>query len=65
MATQWEYKSVALAPKGRFIPTFETGDLEELLNSLGRDGWELVTILGDEGTANMKFQLIAVFKRPR
>lgn len=65
MATQWEYKSVALAPKGSFIPRFESADLDELLNSLGREGWELVTVLGDEGTAIMKFQLLAVFKRPR
>ena len=50
MAKRWEYKIVNLDPKGSFV-TDEAK--EELLNTLGQEGWELITIF-ESATAYLK-----------
>ncbi|MDR2930413.1 MAG: DUF4177 domain-containing protein [Propionibacteriaceae bacterium] len=49
--TSWEYATVPL-----LIHT-----TKQILDSWGKDGWELVTVLVGEGGSNP----IAYFKRPR
>ena len=53
---KWEYKL-------HEFPLSEIGYYHALLNSLGAEGWELVTIVSGVGTAGS--QHLAVFKRPK
>ncbi len=38
MAERWQYKSVSITPE-------EQGQLDEILNSYGQAGWELVSVV--------------------
>lgn len=51
--TRWEYHVLFLAAAR------EIGQVEDALNQLGRDGWELVTV--DDAGENAK---VFFFKRP-
>ena len=65
MATHWEYKSVALAAHGFLGGKLDLAAFESLLNSMGRDGWELVNAFDTNYGQGATRDVIAVFKRPR
>ena len=59
---QWEYKSITYKGGGSFGITATAADVEEQMNQLGNDGWELAAALAPPtgGTAN-----VLIFKRPK
>ena len=65
MATQWEYKTVALTAGGFLGGLLDRQKFEELLNALGRDGWELVNAFDTNSYQGATRDVVAVFKRPR
>lgn len=65
VATQWEYRTVALTAGGFLGGLLDRPKFEELLNSLGRDGWELVNAFDTNYGQGATRDVIAVFKRQR
>lgn len=55
--TRWEYKVIGIKPANvlKFLP--EPEQIEERLNPLGRDGWELVSVIGGSGVISLAFCL--------
>ena len=62
---KWEYRTVKLHAKQGWGGEFDAQAFDRLLNELGDQGWELVSItdtnLGGGGTR----YLVAVLKRPK
>ncbi len=61
---KWEYKTIILPVKGFFGGKFDEDKLQETMNDLGLQGWELaaaVTTNQMQGQARS----LAIFKRPR
>jgi Domain of unknown function (DUF4177) len=56
-ASQWEYQALSV---GSFWSTPKDEDLEALLNELGQDGWEVVSVFAQH--SNNKVRVIA--RRP-
>jgi hypothetical protein len=46
MVAKWEYKVEPFDPKQG--ASYTTGELEEKLNKLGKQGWELASLIRDE-----------------
>ena len=65
MRMLWEYKSIALAAHGFFGGKIDQEKFEEMLNELGREGWELVNAFDTNQGHGATRDVIAVFKRPR
>lgn len=61
--TRWEYKSVSLKCPGFFKSKLDNEDLEQLLNSLGKLGWELVHVVPLLGNGYTQ-SITAILKRP-
>ena len=61
---RWEYKIVRTADGGLF--SGDTAPMEDALDSLGGDGWELVDTISDSrGAGAGSGQTALVFKRPK
>lgn len=64
--TKWEYKFLSpadLEKRGFLIKSVEPEQIETYFNSLGDEGWEIVSIDFIDTTAFIEFKGIA--KRPR
>ena len=62
---RWEYKSIKMTTH----PTFAAGKLDEAaldnaLNDLGGQGWELVAVFPLSQTIGETRDVVAAFKRP-
>jgi Domain of unknown function (DUF4177) len=59
---KWEYKSITYKAGSAFGNTSTAAEVEELMNQLGKDGWELAAALAPptSGAAN-----VLIFKRPK
>lgn len=44
MKKRFEYKTLVIEPKGFWSTRFEPSDIDNDLNKLGMDGWELVSV---------------------
>jgi hypothetical protein len=64
MQQRWEYKTVELAAHGFLGGKLDRAKFEELLNSAGRDGWELVNAFDTNQGYGATRDVIAIFKRP-
>ncbi len=42
---QWEYRTLTIESRGRGDDSFDVDTMDSVLNALGQDGWELVTVL--------------------
>ncbi|AFK20585.1 DUF4177 domain-containing protein [Haloferax mediterranei ATCC 33500] len=62
--TRWEYKIIRTADGGLF--SGDTAPMEDALNSLGDEQWELVDTISDSRPAGAGTgQTALVFKRPK
>jgi hypothetical protein len=62
--TRWEYKTIKLSTSGFLGGNLDTGAFDNLLNGLGRDGWELVSAFDTNQSYGASRDVVAVFKRP-
>lgn len=44
MAKIFEYKTITIHPKGTWSSKFDTNEIDKILNEMGQDGWELVSM---------------------
>lgn len=61
---RWEYKTVRFKKRSFFSGALDTEELNQQLDALGRDGWELVSLCPAMYMSTSQ-GLIAVLKRSR
>lgn len=59
----WEYKTIKVEPKGFFGGKVDLNELEAELNTLGRNGWELVSTFETNMSQGASREVVCVFKR--
>lgn len=61
---KWEYRTVKVDAKGMLGGVVDVQELDQLLNQLGQQGWNLVSVFDTNmmvhGTSR---EIVAVFKR--
>ena len=62
---QWEYLTLKAPVKGFFRRSISGDDLNEKLNALGRDGWELSTAFDLAVFKGQSKEAVLILKRPR
>ncbi|GGJ07550.1 DUF4177 domain-containing protein [Paenibacillus hunanensis] len=60
---QWEYKTVKLAAGGFLGGKVDDDHLQETLNALGFEGWELVSSFDTTMSQGSSREIILIFKR--
>lgn len=60
---KYEYKTLTLQAEGLFGGKVNNQDLEEQLNQLGEEGWELVNSLASTVSYGKIGYIISIFKR--
>jgi hypothetical protein len=61
---RWEYKTVKMEATGMLGGVVDTGRFDTLLNGLGAQGWNLVSVFDTNMAANGATRdIVAVFKR--
>ena len=61
----WEYKTIKLAATGWVGGKIDELRLDQMMNDLGQQGWELAAALDtNEGYGNTK-DVVVIFKRPK
>ncbi|MBT5613124.1 MAG: DUF4177 domain-containing protein [Lentisphaerae bacterium] len=60
----WEYRTIKIDAKGWFVGgKVDEQSLDQSMNDLGRDGWELVTALDTNTEGGASRHILAIFKR--
>jgi hypothetical protein len=62
---QWEYKTIKLQTKGFLGGKFDEAALDEFMNQLGSEGWELVTGFDTNQNYGQTRDIVVIFKRPK
>lgn len=44
MAKKFEYQTVTIRPTGTWSSKFDTVEIDHILNEMGQEGWELVSM---------------------
>lgn len=60
---KFEYKVETYDPKGFFGGNVDSFRLEDQLNKLGKDGWELVSCTSSNQSYGASKSLVCIFKR--
>ena len=61
---KWEYKTIKLATTGWFVGgKLDEKQLDEHLNNLGFDGWELVSAFDTNQAEGRTRDVVVIFKR--
>ncbi|MFP4978523.1 DUF4177 domain-containing protein [Paenibacillus sp. CN-4] len=60
---RWEYRTAKYQTGGFLGGKIDQGEFEELLNSFGSEGWELVSCFDTSLGQGASRDIIAVFKR--
>ncbi len=63
-AARWEYKALECDVAGFFGPTLHGEALEEKLNEMGADGWELVGMTTLALGSGRSADVVLILKRP-
>lgn len=61
---KWEYKTIKVEGTLKTLFIGKTLDLEDDFNKLGKEGWELITVIGLAAGGSTQTGLQAIFKRP-
>ena len=59
---KWEYKTLKLSISGMVAYKLDETELDEHMNALGEQGWELVSALSPI-VGGMSRDIVAIFKR--
>lgn len=59
----WEYKTIKLQTKGLLGGKFDENRLDEYMNQLGSQGWELVTSFVTSQEIGASRDVAVIFKR--
>jgi hypothetical protein len=62
---KWEYRSVRLDIGGWIGPKLDLSELDATLNSVGAEGWELVSAVDLSQSDGRSAAIVALFKRQR
>lgn len=63
---KWQYKSVEIdVSRGLFGGDFSAENLQTYLNTLGEEGWELISIVDLNAGRGGSSSIIVTLKRPR
>jgi len=62
---KWEYMTIKQPVGGFAGGKLDSSELDQKLNDLGREGWELVAAFGSQKYQGQTRDVVAVFKRPR
>ena len=63
--THWQYKTFKFEATGWQGGKIDPAKLENTLNLLGQDGWELVAIVTANGGGGWTGDIVPVLKRPK
>jgi hypothetical protein len=64
----WEYRTVKLAAENSFWGVggkLDVTTLDQMMNDIGRDGWELVAAFDTNQIYGTTKDAVLIFKRPR
>jgi len=61
---QWEYKTIKVEGTLKNLLVGKGLNLEDEFNRLGKEGWELVTVIGLSTGGSTQSGVQAIFKRP-
>lgn len=62
---KWEYKVIQFKYKGLFSTQIEADSVQDELNQLGVEGWELVEFTFNSRNLSNDVGAIAILKRPK
>ncbi len=62
---QWEYRTIKLPAKGFLGGKFDEATLNESMNQLGSEGWELITGFDTNKSYGETRDIVIIFKRPK
>ncbi|WP_348705038.1 DUF4177 domain-containing protein [Acidovorax soli] len=60
---KWEYKTMKVEAKGLLGGVVDAGALDVLLNQLGSQGWNLVSVFDTNMLHGQSREIVAIFKR--
>lgn len=61
----WEYKTIKLGTTGFWSGgNLDTNQLDEMMNDLGRQGWEIVSAFDTNQVQGATRDVVVIFKRP-
>ncbi|HML74900.1 MAG TPA: DUF4177 domain-containing protein [Anaerohalosphaeraceae bacterium] len=61
----WEYKTIKLAATGWVGGKIDELRLDQMMNDLGQQGWELAAALDTNETSGNTKDIVVIFKRPK
>lgn len=61
--TKWEYKTIKIDASAKSLFGNKGLNMDQQLNELGADGWELVNLVGTASGGGLSAGAQAVFKR--
>ena len=63
---KWEYKTIKTDTEGFLVGgKFDQDSFEQVLNGLGEQGWELVSVFDTNMEGGKSRHVIAILKRPK
>ncbi|MED1202567.1 DUF4177 domain-containing protein [Heyndrickxia acidicola] len=61
---KWEYRTIIISGSAKTLLRAKGLNMDDQLNELGQEGWELVNMLGLGTGGSTQLGVQAVFKRP-
>jgi Domain of unknown function (DUF4177) len=61
---RWEYKTIRIKAKGFLGGKIDEAQLDDMMNDLGRDGWELAAALDTTKYQGATQDVVVIFKKP-
>ncbi len=62
---KWEYKTIKLKANGFLGGKIDEAQLDDMMNDLGRDGWELAAAFNTTKYQGSSRDVVMIFKRPK
>jgi len=62
---KWEYKTIKVDTKGFIGGKLDEANLDQMMNALGDDGWELVAAFDTNAEGGVSRHVVCILKRPK